>query len=47
MAIPEHEDYEYNGLEPIDGRSYVCSAFVTAMYKAAGLFKGINNQIVP
>jgi len=28
----------YTGEEPRDGWSYVCSAYVTAQYKAAGLF---------
>lgn len=46
MAEVEHEDYIYHGL-PNDGRSYVCSSFVTAMYKAAGLFKDIDDQIIP
>ena len=25
-------------MEPVDGRSWVCSAYVTALYKASGLF---------
>ena len=38
MAMPEIDGWEYTGLEPVDGRSWVCSAYVTALYKAAGLF---------
>lgn len=32
MAIPEVDGWEYN-----DGRSYVCSSFVAAVYRAGGL----------
>jgi len=38
MAIPETEGWEYKGLEPRDGIAYVCSAYVAAVYQAAGLF---------
>lgn len=44
MAIPEQDHWEYYGLEPIDGWSYVCSAYVAGVYKAAGLFNGHNVQ---
>ena len=37
MAEVEVEGWLYTGLSPRDGLSYVCSAFVTAMYKAGGL----------
>jgi hypothetical protein len=37
-AMPEHDGWIYTGEEPRDGESYVCSAFVAAIYKAAGLF---------
>lgn len=33
MALVEQDGWEYN-----DGLSYVCSAYVASMYKAAGLF---------
>lgn len=33
VAIPEIDGWQYN-----DGVSYVCSAYVAALYKAAGLF---------
>ena len=33
----EKEGWEYN-----DGVSYVCSSFVIAIYKRAGLFRGLN-----
>jgi len=36
--MPEIDGWEYTGIEPRDGRSYVCSAYVAAVYKAAGLF---------
>lgn len=38
MAIPEQDGWIYYGEEPRDGLSYVCSAYVAALYKAAGLF---------
>ena len=38
MAMPEMDGWEYTGIEPVDGRSWVCSAYVTAMFKAAGIF---------
>lgn len=38
MAIPEIDGWEYFGEGARDGESMVCSAFVTALYKAAGLF---------
>lgn len=37
MAEVEVEGWLYEGL-PNDGRSYVCSAYVAAVYQAAGLF---------
>lgn len=39
MAMVEEDSYRYTGLGPKDGRAYVCSAFVTALWKAAGLFE--------
>jgi hypothetical protein len=42
MAIPEQDGWE-NQL-PRDGVSYVCSAYVTALYKTAGLF-GVELEI--
>ncbi|CDW76296.1 UNKNOWN [Stylonychia lemnae] len=38
IAMPELDGWEYEGLEPKDGRSYVCSTYVTAVMKAAGVF---------
>jgi len=38
MALPEEEGWEYHGIEPRDGRAYVCSAYVAAVYQAAGMF---------
>jgi len=40
MAIPEKDKVIYERIEPRDGWSYVCSAYVAALYKAAGLFDG-------
>lgn len=39
MGMVENDDFRYTGLGPKDGRAYVCSAFVTALWKAAGLFE--------
>ena len=36
--MPEVEGWIYEGIEPRDGISYVCSAYVIALYKRAGLF---------
>ena len=44
MAMPELDGWEYTSEEPRDGLSYVCSAYVAAMYKAAGLFDAMNIQ---
>lgn len=38
MAMPEQDGWLYTGKVPRDGLSYVCSAYVTALYKAGGLF---------
>lgn len=43
MAIVEVEGWNYTGLEN-DGRAYVCSAYVAAVYQAAGLF-GKDNKV--
>ena len=37
MAIVEQDGWEYK-----PGPVYVCSSFVTALWKAAGLFEGIE-----
>ena len=44
MAMPELDGWEYTSEEPRDGLSYVCSAYVTAMYKAGGLFDDFDVQ---
>jgi hypothetical protein len=44
MAMPEQDGWEYTGLKPRDGRNWVCSAYVTAFYKAAGVFGDLNIQ---
>lgn len=36
--MPELESNEYYGIEPRDGKAYVCSSYIAAIYKAAGLF---------
>lgn len=38
MAMPEQDGWVYSGIEPRDGLSYVCSAYVAALYKAGGMF---------
>ena len=38
MAVVEQDGWMYTRQEPVDGLSYVCSAYVAAMYKEAGLF---------
>ena len=45
MAMPEQDGWIYTfetKKGPIDGPSYICSAYVTALYKAAGLFEGLE-----
>jgi hypothetical protein len=32
MALPELSTYEYEGIQPRDGKAYVCSAFVVSMF---------------
>jgi hypothetical protein len=43
MGMVEVEGWIYSGIEPRDGLSYVCSAYVAALYQAAGLFPGAIN----
>lgn len=38
QAMPEQDGWVYHGITPRDGRSWVCSSYVAAMYKAGGLF---------
>jgi hypothetical protein len=38
MALVEQDGWVYHGEEPRDGISYVCSSYVIAFYKEAGLF---------
>ena len=42
MAEPEQDGWIYTGVEPKDGEAYICSAYVAALYKAAGLFEGLE-----
>lgn len=42
MAVPEQDGSVYSGIEPRDGQSFVCSAYVTALLKAAGIFDGLE-----
>jgi hypothetical protein len=44
MAIVEEDGWMYYGVQPRNTTSYVCSAFVAAVYQAAGVFgdKKIN-----
>ena len=45
MAMVEQDGWEYTGEEPRDGVSYVCSAYVAALYKVAGLFDDFGDQV--
>jgi hypothetical protein len=38
LAMVEEEGWIYHGMEPRDGISLVCSAYVAAAYQAAGIF---------
>lgn len=38
IAMPEKDFWIYEGQTPRDGWSFVCSAYVTALYRAGGLF---------
>lgn len=42
MAMTEVEGWIYEGIAPKDGRAYVCSSYVAALYQAAGLLENIN-----
>ena len=42
MAMPEQDGWIYTGVEPRDGQSFVCSAYVAALYKAAGVFEDLE-----
>ena len=44
MAITEEDFWVYTGMEPRDGWNWVCSAYVAAMYKEAGLFGDMEIQ---
>jgi hypothetical protein len=44
MALVEQDGWKYTG-EYHDGESMVCSAFVAALWKAAGLFDGAVNAV--
>lgn len=44
MAMVEMDGWEYTSEKPRDGLSYVCSAYVAAFYKAAGLFGDFDIQ---
>jgi hypothetical protein len=36
--MPERDGWEYEGILPRDGEAYVCSSYIVAVFKAAGLF---------
>jgi len=44
MAITEMDGWKYTGEKPRDGESYVCSAYVAAVWKAAGMFDDFTVQ---
>ena len=41
LAIPEQDGWIYSGLSH-DGKSYVCSTYVAALWKAAGVFGNLT-----
>lgn len=43
-TMTEEDGWEYHGAGPLDGFNYVCSSYVIAHYKAAGLFEGHGEQ---
>lgn len=45
MAIVEQDGWKYSG-QYHDGESMVCSAFVAAMWKAAGIFDDLDINAV-
>ena len=38
LAMPERDGWLYEGIQPRDGEAYVCSSYMVAVFKAAGLF---------
>lgn len=44
IAEVEIDGWMYSGVQPRNTTSYVCSAYVVAMYKAAGLLKDYDIQ---
>jgi len=42
MAMVEQDGWLYTGEVPRDGESYVCSAYVAALYKAGGILGDVN-----
>ena len=42
MAVVEKEFIVYSGETPRDGYSYVCSSYVTALWKQGGIFDGLH-----
>lgn len=36
--MPERDGWLYEGIQPRDGEAYVCSSYIVAVFKAAGLF---------
>ena len=36
--MPERDGWLYEGIQPRDGEAYVCSSYIVALFKAAGLF---------
>jgi len=44
MALVEQDGWKYSG-QYHDGESMVCSSFVAALWKNAGLFEGYTNAV--
>lgn len=50
ITMPERDGLEYTSIKPKDGRAYVCSSYIVAFYKEAGLFEGLDieaNEFTP
>jgi hypothetical protein len=42
--MPELDEWTYDSIKPRDGHSYVCSSYVMAILKAAGVFGDMEIQ---
>jgi hypothetical protein len=42
ITMPEKDGWVYDGIKPRDGLSFVCSSYIVAHFKAAGLFGNLE-----